>query len=168
MPELSHRKFVQAWTMKDFKGELKLPEQTGVGASLFEQGLCSRCHRVGSQGVAIGPDLSAVGNRFSPRDLLEAILEPSMSVAENYQTHILELNDGSQLTGQIIPQLDYRSRHLLLAPNPVDPDKTIKVPKAGLKTHRRSDFSIMPPGLLNTFSRKEVITLIAWLRKGEK
>ena len=168
MPELSHRKFVQAWTMKDFKGEFKLPEQTGVGASLFEQGLCSRCHRVGSQGVAIGPDLSAVGNRFSPRDLLEAILEPSMSVAENYQTHILELNDGSQLTGQIIPQLDYRSRHLLLAPNPVDPDKTIKVPKAGLKTHRRSDFSIMPPGLLNTFSRKEVITLIAWLRKGEK
>ncbi len=166
LPDLSERKLVKAWTMKDFEGELKLPPTFTAGSKLFNQALCSRCHRVGNQGFALGPDLTQVGSRFGARDLLEAILDPSKAVAENYQTHILTLTDGRILAGMIVPQLDYRARSLLIAPNPLDAGKTIEVPKKELKSHKRSAASLMPPGLVNTLTRAEVLALVAWLQNG--
>ena len=166
LPDLSGRKFVQAWTMKDFEGELKLPTMFTEGPKLFDQALCSRCHRVGTQGFAVGPDLTQVGSRFGARDILEAIVDPSKAVAENYQTHILTLTDGQVLAGMIVPQLDYRARSLLIAPNPLDAGKTIGVPKGKLKSHKRSAVSLMPPGLVNTLTRTEVLALVAWLQNG--
>ena len=166
LPDLSGRKFVKAWTMKDFEGNLKLPAKFADGHKLFTQALCSRCHRVGTQGFAVGPDLTQVGSRFGARDILEAIIDPSKAVAENYQTHILTLTDGKVLAGMIVPQLDYRARSLLLAPNPLDAGKTIEVPKGKLKSHKRSAASLMPPGLVNTLTRKEVLALVAWLQNG--
>jgi putative heme-binding domain-containing protein len=112
----------------------------------------------------VGPDLTQVGSRFGARDILEAILDPSKAVAENYQTHILTLTDGKVLAGMIVPQLDYRARSLLLAPNPLDAGKTIEVPKGKLKSHKRSAASLMPPGLVNTLTRTEVLALVAWLQ----
>ena len=166
LPDLSERKLVKAWTMKDFEGELKLPTTITNGPKLFDQALCSRCHRMGSQGFALGPDLKQVGSRFGARDILEAILDPSKAVAENYQTHVLTLIDGKVLAGMIVPQLDYRARSLLLAPNPLDANKTIEIAKGKLKSHERSAVSLMPPGLVNTLTREEVLALVAWLRNG--
>jgi putative heme-binding domain-containing protein len=166
LPDLSARKLVKAWMMKDFGGELKLPAKFEEGSKLFDQALCSRCHRVGTQGFAVGPDITQVGGRFGARDILEAILDPSKAVAENYQTHVLTLTDGKVLAGMIVPQLDYRARALLLAPNPLDASKTIEVAKGKLKSHERSAVSLMPPGLVNTLTRKEVLTLVAWLQNG--
>ena len=162
VPDLSHRKFVRAWTMEDF-AELKLPHQITNGTKLFDEGLCSRCHRFQNHGFPVGPDLTQVGSRLAPKDLLKAILEPSDSVAENYQTHVIQLHDGRELTGQIIPQADYRSRKLVLAPNPLEPTVTVEIPKGEMKSHRRSSSSFMPPSLLNTFSKEEVLALVAWL-----
>jgi putative heme-binding domain-containing protein len=107
-----------------------------------------------------------VGNRFGARDILEAILDPSKAVAENYQTHVLKLTDGKVLAGMIVPQLDYRARSLVLAPNPLEASKTIEVPKEKLKSHERSAVSLMPPGLVNTLTRSEVLALVAWLKNG--
>ena len=163
LPDLSHRKFVKAWTMQDFPKELPLPRDTSHGQKLFNEGLCSRCHRFGSHGYTIGPDLTQVSSRLNSRDLLQAILEPSKSVAENYQTHEVILHDGKIVHGQIIPQADYRSRKLLLAPNPLEPSETIEIPKGEIESHRRSPNSFMPPSLLNSFSKEEVLALVAWL-----
>ena len=66
----------------------------------------------------------------------------------------------------IVPQLDYRARSLLIAPNPLDAGKTIEVPKGKLKSHKRSAVSLMPPGLVNTLTRTEVLALVAWLQNG--
>ena len=164
LPDLAHRKFVRAWTLQDFPEPLQLPSKNPLGKKLFDEGLCSRCHRFGPHGFSIGPDLTQVGSRLGPRDLLQAILEPSRTVAENYQTHVLDLHDGRQLTGQVIPQPDYRSRKLLLATNPLQPEQTLQIPKAQIKAHRRAETSLMPPSLLNTFTKEEVLALLAWLR----
>lgn len=166
LPDLSRRKLVKAWTMKDFEGKLKLPEKFSEGTILFNQALCSRCHRLGTQGFAVGPDLTQVGNRFGARDILEAILDPSKVVAENYQTHVLKLTDGKVLAGMIVPQLDYRAPSLLLAPNPLEASKTIEVHKEKIKSHEHSAVSLMPPGLVNTLTRSEVLALVAWLKNG--
>ena len=53
------------------------------------------CHRVGPMGRAMGPDLTAVGQRFGRRDLLEAILNPSKANAENHQLEVITMTDGT-------------------------------------------------------------------------
>src|SRR5207249_4650704 len=51
------------------------------GQNLFNgtKAACSTCHAVGYLGGQIGPDLTRIGSVRSERDLLEAILFPSIS-----------------------------------------------------------------------------------------
>jgi mono/diheme cytochrome c family protein len=55
------------------------------GKGLFTALACSACHRFQGEGGAVGPDLSAAGNRFSLHDLLESIVEPAKVVSDQYQ-----------------------------------------------------------------------------------
>ena len=127
--------------------------------------MCSRCHRKGDVGYPIGPDLTQVGRRFDRPTLLSEILLPSQTIAENHQTTILKLSDNRTLSGQIIPNLDYREPTLQLAENPLYPDKITKVPKSIILKRGHAPTSLMPQGLLNIFTKEEVIDLVTWLSK---
>src|SRR5206468_2994181 len=50
-----------------------------------EKSGCIKCHRLGGQGGAIGPDLTGAGRRFSRIHLIESILEPSRSIAPAFR-----------------------------------------------------------------------------------
>jgi putative heme-binding domain-containing protein len=166
LPDLSGRKFVKNWKPDDFAGELGLKPAAKASASgrkAFEVALCNRCHRFQGSGYAVGPDLTVVANRLGRTDLLRAILLPSESIAQNYRSDLLELADGRTLAGQVIPTLDYRAPYLLLAENPLIPDQSVKIPKVDVLKRKRSDLSIMPPGLLNNLSKQEVLDLLAYL-----
>ena len=166
LPDLSSRKFVKNWKPADFTADLgfKASAKTiASGRKAFAVALCNRCHRFQGSGYSVGPDLSSVANRLGRTDLLRAILLPSESIAQNYRTDVLELADGRNLSGQIIPTLDYRAPHLLLAENPLNPDQAVKIPKVEVLKRKRSDLSIMPAGLLNNLSKQEVLDLLAYL-----
>jgi putative heme-binding domain-containing protein len=107
-----------------------------------------------------------VASRLGRKDLLQAIVSPSETIAQNYRGDVLELSGGRTLTGQIIPTLDYRAPHLLLAENPLQPDQAKKIPKAEVLVRKRSNLSIMPSGLLNNLSKQEVLDLLAYLENG--
>jgi len=164
MPDLSGRKFVKQWRESDFANDLGLEKaDLNNGKKIFHLALCSRCHRKGKEGYPIGPDLTHVSRRFSPQALLSEILDPSKTIAENHQMTILKLKDGRTLAGQIIPNLDYRLPTLQLAENPLNPDKITKIQKAEIIERSESGISVMPSGLLNQFSKAEVLNLAAWL-----
>jgi len=164
MPDLSARKFVKQWKESDFEHDLELKNtDLNNGKKVFHLALCSRCHRKGNEGYPIGPDLTYVSRRFSPQSLLTEILNPSKTIAENYQMTVLKLKDGRSLAGQIIPNLDYREPTLQLAENPLSPNKITKVQKADILERSESGISIMPPGLLNQIKKEEVLDLLAWL-----
>jgi putative heme-binding domain-containing protein len=167
MPDLTGRKFVQNWKPADFTAELGFKASAKTitsGRQAFAVALCNRCHRFQGSGYAVGPDLTGVANRLGRNDLLRAILLPSESIAQNYRTDVLELADGRNLTGQIVPTLDYRAPFLLLAENPLNPDQAVKIPKVEVLKRKRSDLSIMPAGLLNNLSKQEVLDLLATRR----
>jgi len=166
MPDLTGRKFVQNWKPDDFTNELGFkPSANSIasGRKAFAVALCNRCHRFQGSGYAVGPDLTGVANRLGRNDLLRAILLPSESIAQNYRSDVLGLTDGRNLTGQIVPTLDYRAPYLLLAENPLNPDQAVKIPKVEVLKRKRSDLSIMPAGLLNNLSKQEVLDLLAYL-----
>ena len=52
------------------------------GQKVFHKAMCSRCHRKGSEGYPIGPDLTHVSRRFDRATLLTEILTPSQTIAE--------------------------------------------------------------------------------------
>ena len=169
LPDASGRRLVKEWKPDDFKDGLGFDaarRDISNGRKVFSAALCSRCHRYGREGYAVGPELTRATARFSRHDLLREILEPSSTVAENYQTAVLELKDGRILTGQVIPNLDYRSPDLQFAPDPLHPDKVTRIPKVKIRGSRVSEVSLMPAGLLDTFSREDILDLLAWLERG--
>jgi putative heme-binding domain-containing protein len=158
--------FVKDWKISDFGADLeKTREKTNLrrGREAFSSSLCAVCHRFGDEGGAVGPDLTAVASRFTRRDLLANILEPSKVVSEQYAQTVVTKKDGSQITGRITEDT---ADHLQLMPSPLAPDFTIAIPKAEVASQALSPYSSMPPGLLNLLSKDEILDLLAFLESG--
>lgn len=60
---------------------------------------CLACHKVGSEGGPIGPDLTRIGARLSSAQLREALLEPDAKIAKGYEKFagVMPKNFGTQL-----------------------------------------------------------------------
>ena len=135
----------------------QLRERPGA---VFEQAQCVACHRFDDDGGATGPDLTGSGNRFSPTDVLEAILLPSKVISDQYQTTVIETKDGDSNVGRIAQETEDK---VLLQTNPLSTD-TIEIPKKDIKARGVSKVSMMPQGLVDNFNKEEILDLIAYLR----
>ncbi len=166
---IPQRAFVKNWTVSELKSnanERAYKPDLKRGESLFHAALCSRCHRFGKIGKPFGPDLTAVSARFGKRDLLAAIIEPSKIVGANHRSNIITMRDGKQHVGRVVWD-GFRNSTLHIAPNPMALDQIVKIAKKDIVSHEESPVSPMPPGLLNTLTREEVLDLLAFLGVGE-
>lgn len=163
------RPLVQKWTL-DALASLHTSDgpqgDAERGRILFRDALCSRCHRIGIRGAAVGPDLTFVGRRFSRRDMLESVLSPNLSVAEQYRQEAIETHSGKVHIGRIMPEGDYRKETLKLALDPLDASKVIEIDKKEIAEHKSVPTSPMPSGLLDTFTIEEIRDLLAYLAAG--
>ena len=153
LPKPGQRSFVKAWTMDDLLpalGGVKKHRDFAKGRQAFVDAQCAYCHRVGNEGAGFAPDLTAIAARFTSRDVLESIIEPSKVVSEQFQNHTIVLNDGTETTGRIAEETDAA---LVLVPNPLQPADRITVKKSDVKTRSASKLSPMPPGLVNSPER---------------
>jgi mono/diheme cytochrome c family protein len=81
------RALVRHWTVAEAEPATEIASGAPDlmrGARLFRALGCIQCHRVGTEGGSIGPDLTSAGSRFGRHDLLEAILEPQKFVSDQY------------------------------------------------------------------------------------
>ena len=160
------RPIVRDWKMVDIEpalNEVGKHRDFKQGQNMFRAALCIQCHRMGTEGRPIGPDLTSISSRFSRRDIVASIISPSKVVAEQYRTDMILTTEGKVLTGRIVMQSDFRSPELLIATNPLQPWKLTKVPKALVESHTRTQLSSMPEGLLNTLTRDEILDLLAYV-----
>lgn len=84
------------------------PGSTGPGIAngstdpmvLFRGAGCVGCHKIGSEGGAIGPDFTHIGARQSAAQIRESILHPDAKIAQGYQQFagIMPKTFGDQLT----------------------------------------------------------------------
>ena len=157
------RQFVHNWQMSDL--EPLLDQATSGrdfarGKSALEAAQCLQCHRFAGEGSSVGPDLTTLGNRFGPRDVLESILEPSKVVSDQYADTELHTLQGEVITGRIEKEDDtsITLRADVLA------EQTVTVAKTDIATRGLSKLSKMPTGLIGVLERDEVLDLIAYLR----
>lgn len=75
--------------------------------TLFRAGGCVGCHKVGSEGGAIGPDLTRIGARMSAAQIREAILLPDAKIAKGFEKFagIMPKTLGDQLTASQLESL---------------------------------------------------------------
>lgn len=130
------------------------------GKKNFEmgKGTCIACHKIGSAGRPIGPDLSHIGAIRTERDLLESILFPSNTLARDYEAHIIETSDGQQTLGVI----KSHTAEGLLVVDIAGQEKTIAHQTIAGDTTLIT--SLMPQGLDQTMPESELLDLVAWLR----
>ncbi len=157
--------FVKNWKLEDLLPRLAEASRgrSWEGArTAFVQGQCILCHRVSADAAlpasVLGPDLTSVASRFSRRDLLEQIIDPSKIIDEKFRTTTLFLADGSDLSGTIESE---NATQLLLRPNPLSPD-TITIPTRDIRRREHSKVSPMPAELLNTLTADQILDLLAW------
>lgn len=134
------------------------------GKNMFLAVRCGTCHRVGNVGNGdIGPDLTQLGNRFSYKDMLEAIIHPSKTISSQYASTIFYLKDGNTVMGRLIREEDGK---YYISQNPFAPQKLRELPKDEVTKTEASKVSIMPPGLINSLNPDELKDLLAYLKSG--
>jgi putative membrane-bound dehydrogenase-like protein len=122
-----------------------------------EKSQCLKCHRLGDQGEAAGPELTGIGSRFSRIHIVESILEPSRTIAPSFGTLSVLLQDGRLVTGvkaaeteTSVTLVDNQGQKHVLA-------------KADIDQQRASPLSTMPDGLEKRLAEDEFVDLIAFL-----
>ena len=161
---------VRKWSVDELAAaweDAKTERDIAHGKLLFQTARCIVCHRAGEAGGVSGPDLTSVARRFSPRDILTSMLEPSKAIDEKYAAEVLELADGRVATGRIAPG-DYRSADLEIVPNLLEPETTLKIAKADIVHREASPVSPMPISLLDCYSQDEILDLLAFLLAAER
>ena len=162
--DLKARDKVKAWTVDDLMPitdeELKSRDLAN-GKKMFGVGSCYKCHRMSGQGGIVGPDLTAAGNRFTTRDLVETLVDPSKSISDQYEATIFAMKDGRTVTGRVV---NLAREQYWVQPDMINPDKMVKIKVADIEESKASSTSPMPNGLLDTMTRDDILDLIAWMR----
>lgn len=160
------RPFVKKWTAEDLLPEIDagLDGRNFVrGRSMFAAASCFKCHRFDGQGGAVGPDLTAVGTRFSWRDLLDSVIHPSKTISDQYQSTMYLLEDGRVVTGRVV---NLNKNTLRIMTDMLDPGNLTIINREQIEVQKPSPTSQMPEGLLDTLSKQEILDLLAYLRSG--
>ncbi len=160
--EVKPRPVVKQWKMDDLLPQLdKIDKGRNFkrGQEAYLIGQCVKCHRFGNDGGSVGPDLTAVSSRFSRRDILESILEPSKVVSEQYQNVTVGTAAGKLVTGRLI---DQTADTIVIQPDPLSPERVV-IARKDVESVVPSKISPMPEHLVDVLTADEILDLIAYL-----
>jgi len=73
---------------------MNMPSDLQKGKNIFETN-CISCHKIAGKGADIGPDLSLIKKKFDKKNMLDAIINPSASLAFGYEPWMISTNAGS-------------------------------------------------------------------------
>jgi len=130
------------------------PADASRGRSVFNR-TCLSCHRLYDAGGDIAPELTG-SDRANPDYILENVLDPSAAVSRDYTLTNVATADGRLIAGIIREQTE--TSLVIQTAN-----ERIIVPREDVEAIKPSSTSMMPEGLLEQLSPREVRDLFAYL-----
>ena len=124
---------------------------------------CSVCHRVGSKGAPIGPELAAAARKKSAEEIRRDILEPQAAVAEGFEQVVIDTKKGERVAGLKKEETEEFVRLYDTASIPA-PLRTIY--KDEIKSRGTQRRSAMPAGYRSLYTDEELNAIIAYLQSG--
>lgn len=118
---------------------------------------CARCHRVGEQGGAVGPDLSDIGAKKDRQYLMESIVDPNRAIAEKFETAVIITDVGKTISGIVQTETEDFVRLTTAEGN------LITVAQSAIDERRRGK-SAMPEDLAAHLTPADVRDLVEFLK----
>jgi putative membrane-bound dehydrogenase-like protein len=129
------------------------------GRAVFQRA-CGACHKLYGEGGDIGPDLTG-SNRGNLDYLLFNVLEPNADVQDAYKLTVVTTRDGRTYSGNVVAETD---RQITLRMAGRD---AAGINKADIQSRDVTGMSMMPPGLFDALTDRDLTDLIAYLRTVE-
>ena len=126
------------------------------GSQLFKK-VCSQCHKLGSVGHAVGPDLVSLTDK-SPDALLAAILDPNRAVESKFLAFTVVTKAGLAQTG-ILSAETAGSVTLRAAEG-----KETTFLRSEIEELQSNSKSLMPDGLERDLKPTDIAALVAYIR----
>ena len=141
-----------------YRGALKLPGAAERGQLIF-MARCAACHRMGSVGQALGPDLASarvLGKGY----LLQEILEPNSHLRREYAPSVLQSKEDENVLGiESDPRLESVTMN--------QPGGVRAVwPRLNIALIQRQPWSLMPTGLEQGMTGQDMADLLQFLTAG--
>ena len=108
-------------------------------------------------GFEFGPGLSDIGKKLARPALLEAILEPSAAVSFDYEGHLINLKDKSQMTGIITAQTETHISLKLMG------GSTTEIALSKVASQQKLKESLMPNIFGQVLTEEQLIDLTEYL-----
>lgn len=136
------------------------PADMNSGKKIFQR-TCGSCHKMFGEGGNIGPDLTG-SNRSNLDYLLFNILTPGAEIQDDYRMVVVTTRDGRTYSGNIVGE---NQRQLTMR---VVGQNDVILNKSAIQSKETTTSSMMPQGLLNNLSDKEVVDLLGYLNKASR
>jgi uncharacterized repeat protein (TIGR03806 family) len=130
------------------------------GRELFVSGAvanCKSCHQISGMGGKVGPDLTQIGKKYPPAQLLEQIIQPSKVIDPKFQSQLVITTDGRVLTGVVTERTE---QQLVLRDAK---DQEVRLPASLVEELKLSGQSLMPEQLLRDLTAEQAADLLAYL-----
>lgn len=133
------------------KGDIEL------GAVLFERMNCTKCHTTRKDQPLRGPFLGTIANTYKRKDLAEAILIPSKTLAQGFVTNVFALNDGKVVTGFVVTEA--ADKVTIRNADGVE----LEIPTQSIDERTKQNISLMPDGIVKELTIRELSSLMDYL-----
>jgi putative heme-binding domain-containing protein len=136
---------------------LNLQADVSKGKTVFAS-RCASCHKLGSEGNAIGPDLTGITNKFGDQELLDAIINPSAAIVFGYEPWLVNTNDGQSIYGFLISE----NKQSIVVRDIAGQKHIIDVKK--IVTKQKQEKSLMPDPVSNGLTEKDLADIVGFLK----
>jgi putative heme-binding domain-containing protein len=138
---------------------IKIKGDATAGRLVFTQ-RCASCHKAGSEGNTIGPELTMIGKKFDRPALLDAIINPSAAIVFGYEPWLVNKKDGESVYGFLISE---NKNNVVL--KDISGTKHV-IPAAQISVKQKQDKSLMPDPIANGLSENDLANVVEFLLKG--
>ncbi|HSH74138.1 MAG TPA: c-type cytochrome [Longimicrobiales bacterium] len=135
---------------------VEVPGDARSGAQVYTRASCADCHAIDGSGGLDGPDLSTVGSRRSPDELMSDLTEPDERVQPEWWSMRVTHRDGTRVEGRRMGEGTFTVRIL------DDEGRMWSFRKRDLTASERIETSRMPSSA-GTLSEQELQDLVAYL-----
>jgi putative membrane-bound dehydrogenase-like protein len=141
-----------------YRAALAMDGDPAGGRQVFER-VCKKCHAVNEDGEDVGPDLATVRTRPAAA-ILSDVLQPNESIAQTYESYVVETTDGEVYEGVIGPQ---GPTFVTLRREGGEEDV---IERTRIRSMRAAQMSAMPNDLEQQVSVEQMADLLAFIRGG--
>lgn len=161
-PELEIRTLASEHFTKSGEKTLSIPAilalngDSTAGENVFAS-KCTICHKNGTDGNDIGPDLSSIGEKFDKAALLDAIINPNASIVFGYEPIMIKTKSGQAFYGFLLSEgettviKDMAGKQIIIDPKDIERKEVMKtgiMPNAPALGLREQDLANLSSFLL--------------------